>query len=80
MFSDYDVCLLEQARCFFHLSHVYHAEGMHKHSFMAALQQLNSAERIGDNFHEVGKVWTHLEVNCDSSCIQHVYTSCRPRI
>ena len=52
-FSDYEGTLLEQARCFFHISHVYHAEGRHKESFMAALQQLNTAEKIGTNFHEV---------------------------
>ena len=43
---------MEKARCFFHISHVYHAEGRHRESFMAALQELNTAEKIG-NFHEV---------------------------
>ena len=52
-FSHYDAGILEQARCFFHISHVHHAERRHKDSFMAALQELNAAERIGDNFHEV---------------------------
>ncbi|XP_028409625.1 adenylate cyclase type 10-like [Dendronephthya gigantea] len=50
---DYEGILLEQARCFFHLSHVYHNEGRHRESFMAALQELNAAEKIGSNFHEL---------------------------
>ena len=53
LFSDYEGILLEQTRCFFHISHVYHNEGRHKESFMAALQELNTAEKIGNNFHEV---------------------------
>ena len=53
LFSDYEGLLLEQTRCFFHISHVYHNEGRHRESFMAALQELNTAEKIGNNFHEV---------------------------
>lgn len=51
--SDHEGVLLERARCFFHISHVYHAEGRYKESFMAALQELNTAERLENNFHEV---------------------------
>ena len=53
LFSDNEGIFLERARCFFHISHVYHAERRHQESFMAALQELNAAEKIGGNFHEV---------------------------